>query len=73
MPSSTCYYSEKIFYCLEFYSETEIGVYIVRGENIVLFGEVDPNATIALTLISPSELHNKIRDSSKSKSEWEMD
>eukprot|EP01039_Chlorochromonas_danica_P006384 gene6384-7038_t len=51
----------------EFYSETEIGLYVVRGDNIVLFGEVDEVSPLSLTLISSHELHEKVRSSQPAK------
>lgn len=58
-----------------FYSETDIGVYVVRGENIVLFGEVDSASTLQLLRVSPQELHEKIREggTSRQRAEWELE
>lgn len=55
---------------LDCYSEIELGTFVIRGENIMVFGEVDK--TLPLERVSLEVLREKMHESTV-KPDWEIE
>ncbi len=61
------------------YCDIPLGLYIVRGDNIVLMGEIDPEkeASMPLTKVTPEELTTiaatSTGDGMPSKVSWDLE
>lgn len=57
------------------YCDFPLGLFIVRGDNIVIFGEVDEDkeATASLKLVTPEELRERMESTSDEKTDWDLE
>jgi hypothetical protein len=52
-----------------------LGLFIVRGDNIVIFGEVDDEkeASASLKQVTPEELRERMDSGAEEKTDWDLE
>ena len=54
-----------------FYSDVPMGVYIVRGDSIVLLGQISPDD--GMKKVEPAEMEEMVKNAEKEELEWDFD
>jgi hypothetical protein len=63
------------FFCTDCYCDLPVGVFLVRGDNIVIFGEIDEDKekNLPLKQVTQPELQERIAAGEKKAVDWDLE